>query len=81
MQKILHCKRPVSSSAAIQVSYQSCSVVPVYIIIIYSYTDEAKRAMREFKLFNTRKPYYYCSRMKTSAAINTILLSLAAYAF
>ena len=39
------------------------------------------KAMREIKLFDTRKPYYYCSRIKTSASVCTILLSLAAYTF
>jgi len=35
--------------------------------------------MQEIKLFDTRKPYYKYSRIKTSAAVRTILLSLAAY--
>jgi hypothetical protein len=35
--------------------------------------------MQEIKLFDTRKPYYKYSRIKTSAAVCTILLSLAAY--
>jgi len=52
----------------------------IYIIIIINLTP-IEQSYAEFLLFAERKPYYNCSRVKTSPIVTQNLCSLAANAY